>query len=99
MREIEEVLRRRPDLGTLVGETQALRTRLATERRSGGHEAFVEDQAGLRLGQAGELALDPKTAALLQLGVSVAIGSPAVCIEWSAPHHGAQPGSQFIRIG
>jgi LuxR family transcriptional regulator, maltose regulon positive regulatory protein len=32
MREIEEVLRRRPDLGTLVGEIQALRTRLATER-------------------------------------------------------------------
>jgi alkylhydroperoxidase/carboxymuconolactone decarboxylase family protein YurZ len=26
----------------------------------------------------------PKTAALLQLGVSVAIGSPAVCLEWSA---------------
>jgi alkylhydroperoxidase/carboxymuconolactone decarboxylase family protein YurZ len=47
-------------------------------------EAFVENQAGLRLGQAGELTLDPKTAALLQLGVSVAIGSPAVCIEWSA---------------
>jgi hypothetical protein len=46
-------------------------------------EAFVEDQAGLRLGQAGNLALDPKTAALLQLGVSVATGSPAVCIEWS----------------
>jgi alkylhydroperoxidase/carboxymuconolactone decarboxylase family protein YurZ len=46
-------------------------------------EAFVEDQAGLRLGPARELTLDPKTAALLQLGVSVAIGSPAVCIEWS----------------
>ena len=27
---------------------------------------------------------DPKTAALLQLGASVAIGSPAVCLEWSA---------------
>ena len=25
----------------------------------------------------------PKTAALLQLAVSVAIGSPAVCLEWS----------------
>jgi 4-carboxymuconolactone decarboxylase len=46
-------------------------------------EAFVEDQAGLRLVPAGGLTLDPKTAALLQLGVSVAIGSPAVCIEWS----------------
>jgi 4-carboxymuconolactone decarboxylase len=46
-------------------------------------EAFVEDQAGLSLGQARDLALDPRTAALLQLGVSVAIGSPAVCIQWS----------------
>jgi 4-carboxymuconolactone decarboxylase len=49
-------------------------------------EGFVEDQAGLglRLGLAGTSALDPKTAALLQVGVSVAIGSPAVCLEWSA---------------
>jgi 4-carboxymuconolactone decarboxylase len=46
--------------------------------------AFVEDQAGLRLSQAEELALDPKTAALLQLGASVAIGSSAVCVQWSA---------------
>ena len=29
-------------------------------------------------------ALDPKTAALLQVGASVAIGSPAVCLERSA---------------
>jgi 4-carboxymuconolactone decarboxylase len=28
--------------------------------------------------------LDPKTAALLQVGVLVALGSPAVCLEWSA---------------
>jgi 4-carboxymuconolactone decarboxylase len=47
-------------------------------------EGFVEDQAGLGLGLAGALAaLDPKTAALLQVGVSVALGSPAVCLEWS----------------
>ena len=46
-------------------------------------EGFVEDEAGLRLGQAGASALDPKTVALLQLGVSAAIGSPAVCLEWS----------------
>ncbi|HEY6312672.1 MAG TPA: hypothetical protein VIY52_17985 [Streptosporangiaceae bacterium] len=44
-------------------------------------EAFVEDQAGIGLGQAGTLAVDPKTAALLQLGASVAIGSPAVCVQ------------------
>jgi 4-carboxymuconolactone decarboxylase len=47
-------------------------------------EGFVEDQAGLRLGPASASALDPKTAALLQVAVSVAIASPAVCLEWSA---------------
>jgi 4-carboxymuconolactone decarboxylase len=44
-------------------------------------EGFVEDQASLGLGLAGTSALNPKTAALLQLGASVAIGSPAVCLE------------------
>jgi 4-carboxymuconolactone decarboxylase len=47
-------------------------------------EGFVEDQAGLGLGPAGISALDPKTVALLQIAVSVALGSPAVCLEWSA---------------
>jgi 4-carboxymuconolactone decarboxylase len=47
-------------------------------------EHFVEDQAGLGLGAAGISNLDPKTVALLQVGVSVATGSPAVCLEWSA---------------
>ena len=47
-------------------------------------EGFVEDQAGLGLGLAGTSVLDPKTAALLQLAASVAIGSPGVCLEWSA---------------
>ena len=46
-------------------------------------EGFVEDRAGLGLGRDGTSALDPKTAALLRVGVSVAIGSPAVCLEWS----------------
>ena len=46
-------------------------------------EGFVEDQAGLGLGLSAASALEPKTAALLQLGASVAIGSPAVCLEWS----------------
>jgi alkylhydroperoxidase/carboxymuconolactone decarboxylase family protein YurZ len=46
-------------------------------------EGFVEDEAGLQLSPAGASALDPKTAALLQLGVSAALGSPAVCLEWS----------------
>jgi 4-carboxymuconolactone decarboxylase len=47
-------------------------------------EGFVEDQARLGLGPASASALDPKTAALLQVGVSVALGSSAVCLEWSA---------------
>ena len=46
-------------------------------------EGFVEDQAGLGLGLVKTSALDPKVAALLHVGVSVAIGSPAVCLEWS----------------
>jgi alkylhydroperoxidase/carboxymuconolactone decarboxylase family protein YurZ len=46
-------------------------------------EGFVEDEAGLGLGPASGSALDPKTAALLQVAASVAIGSPAVCLEWS----------------
>jgi 4-carboxymuconolactone decarboxylase len=47
-------------------------------------EGFVADEAGLRLGLAGTAALDPKIVALLQLGVSVATGSPGVCLGWSA---------------
>jgi alkylhydroperoxidase/carboxymuconolactone decarboxylase family protein YurZ len=47
-------------------------------------EGFVEDQAMLGVGQAETLALDRKTVALLQVGALVALGSPAVCLEWSA---------------
>ena len=46
-------------------------------------EGFVEDQAGLGLALARTSALEPKIAALLQLGILVASGSPAVCLEWS----------------
>ena len=46
-------------------------------------EGFVEGQAGLGFDPAGMSALDSKTAALLRLGASVAIGSSAVCLEWS----------------
>ena len=45
-------------------------------------ERFVAAGSGLDL--AGASALDPKTAALLQLGASVAIGSSAVCLQWGA---------------
>jgi hypothetical protein len=37
-------------------------------------EGFVEDQAGLGLGLPGSRLLDPKTAALVQVGGLVAIG-------------------------
>jgi 4-carboxymuconolactone decarboxylase len=46
-------------------------------------EGFVEDEAGLGLALARTSALDPKTAALVQLGILVASGSPGVCLEWS----------------
>jgi len=46
-------------------------------------EGFVEDQAGLGLGLPASRCLDPKTAALVQMGALAAIGSPAVCLEWS----------------
>jgi alkylhydroperoxidase/carboxymuconolactone decarboxylase family protein YurZ len=46
-------------------------------------DGFVDDQ--LRLGPtlAWARVLDPKTAALVQVGALAAIGSPAVCLEWS----------------
>ena len=47
-------------------------------------EGFVRGEAGLGLDPAGTSALDPRTAALLQLGASVAIGSSAICLQWSA---------------
>src|SRR5262252_8562968 len=47
-------------------------------------EGFVKDEAQLGIDPAQTSALDPKTAALLQVGACVAMGSPAVCLEWSA---------------
>ena len=62
---------------------QAVRFQETLRRLAIIDEGFVEDQAGLGLGLGMTSALDPKTAALLHVGVSVAIGSPAVCLEWS----------------
>jgi alkylhydroperoxidase/carboxymuconolactone decarboxylase family protein YurZ len=45
-------------------------------------EGFVEAGYGLGPGQGS--ALDAKTAALLQVAVSVALGSSAVCLHWAA---------------
>jgi hypothetical protein len=47
-------------------------------------EGFVGDQAGLVLGPAGVRVPDPKTAALVRVGVLAAIGAPEVCLEWSS---------------
>ena len=41
-------------------------------------------QAGFGLDVADESVLDAKTSALLQVAVSVALGSSAVCVQWSA---------------
>jgi len=47
-------------------------------------EGFVEHQARPGLDPAQPSALDPKTAALMQVGACVALGPPAVCLQWSA---------------
>jgi LuxR family maltose regulon positive regulatory protein len=49
MREINEILKRRPDLGTLVGEAQELRARLAAERAPSAAGASSLTGAELRL--------------------------------------------------
>jgi alkylhydroperoxidase/carboxymuconolactone decarboxylase family protein YurZ len=46
-------------------------------------ESFVQDEAGLRLELTGTSTLDAKTAALIQVAASVAMGSPGVNLEWS----------------
>ena len=126
MQEVDELLRRRPGLGSLIGEARALRARLASERGSSApgaspltvaelrllpmlstHLSFAEpggravpragtaggmtllhaifhviclmkSEAGLTLGAGGISALDPKTAAPLQVGAAVTIGSSPV---------------------
>jgi 4-carboxymuconolactone decarboxylase len=47
-------------------------------------EKCAGDQAGLGLGTPADWALDAKTAALVRVGALAAIGSPEVCLEWSA---------------
>ena len=49
MREVDEVLRRRPGLGTLVGEAEALRAQLSKERGSSAPGASAMTTAELRL--------------------------------------------------
>jgi LuxR family maltose regulon positive regulatory protein len=72
VREVDELLRRRPDLGNLTGEVRALRARLAKERGSSAPGASALTTAELRLLPmlpthlsipeiAGELFLSPNT--------------------------------------
>ena len=61
---------------------QAMRFQETLRRLAIFDERFVAARSGLDL--AGASALDPKTAALLQLGAAVAIGSSAVCLQWGA---------------
>ncbi len=49
VREVDEILRYRPALGTVLAETQALRTRLTAERHPGGPGASSLTAAELRL--------------------------------------------------
>ena len=49
MREVDDLLRRRPGLGTLVGQAEALRAQLARERRSSVPAASALTGAELRL--------------------------------------------------
>jgi LuxR family transcriptional regulator, maltose regulon positive regulatory protein len=49
LREIDDVLKRRPDLGTLVGEAGALRARLADERGPGALKTSALTTAELRV--------------------------------------------------
>jgi alkylhydroperoxidase/carboxymuconolactone decarboxylase family protein YurZ len=65
-------------MGRAVGYQEILR-RLAIV-----DEGFVGVQAGLVLSLPGVRVLDPKTAALVRVGVLAAIGAPEVCLEWSS---------------
>ena len=63
--------------GTVAARFQEILRRLAMI-----DETFVGHQAALGFNPAGTVTLDARTASLLQLGVSVALGSPGVCLEW-----------------
>jgi hypothetical protein len=57
--------------------SQTARFRETLRRLAMIDEGLVKDEAGLALGPAGTSALDPKTAALLQVGASVSVGYDA----------------------
>ena len=49
MREVDELLKRRPRMGALVGQAEALRARLSEQRGSGGLRASILTAAEVRL--------------------------------------------------
>jgi len=63
---------------------QAARHREILRRLAILDEGIVEDLAGPGLSPARPGALELKTAALVRVAALAAIGSPAVCLEWSA---------------
>ncbi len=64
--------------------SQAMRFQGILRRLAIVDEGFVGDQAGLVIGLPGVRVLDPRTAALVRVGVLAAIGAPEVCLEWSS---------------
>jgi 4-carboxymuconolactone decarboxylase len=64
-------------MGRAVGYQEILR-RLAIV-----DEGFAGARAGLVLSPPSARVLDPKTAALVRVGVLAATGAPEVCLEWS----------------
>ena len=67
-----------------TGWAQAVRYHEILRRLAIVDEGCAGDQAGLGLGTPADWALDAKTAALVRVGALAAIGSPEVCLEWSA---------------
>ena len=63
--------------------SQAMRSEEILRKLAVVDEEFPVDQAGLLLDEPAVWGLDPRTAALLRVGVLAAIGAPEVCLEWS----------------
>ena len=63
--------------------SQAMRSEEILRKLAVVDEGFAGDQAGLVLGAPRARILDPRTAALVRVGVLAAIGAPEVCLEWS----------------
>ena len=64
--------------------SQAMRPEEILRKLAVVDEGFAVDQAGLVLGAPGARVLEPRTAALVRVGVLAAIGAPEVCLEWSS---------------